>query len=115
MLRLSTIDAGMNDDGYGYNPLVYFFASVGAGWFMVFRGFSMLNFPSIPLELACIVLVMGLVAMVVPLFPDYLDRLVSFDMRSRAGPRFVGLLAVALLIGTTIVWITVQSKVFGIW
>lgn len=58
---------------------------------------------------------MILVAMTVHLFQDYLDRLVSFDMRSRAGPRFVGLLAVALLIGTTILWITVQSKVFGIW
>ena len=74
----------------------------------------MLHFPGIPLELAYIVLGMGLVAMTIPLFPDYLDHVVPVDMRSRAGLRFIGVLAVALFILTHIIWIILQSKVFGI-
>lgn len=100
------------DTGFGYHPLVYLLISLAAGWFMVLRGFSILNFQNIPSELAYIILAMGLIAMTIPLFPDYLDRVVSVDLRSWKGFRFMGIVAVALFIGTHLIWIVLQSKFF---
>lgn len=116
LLRLRTFsDANIQvSTGMGYHPGAYLFISLGAGWFMVLRGFSMLNFPNIPSELSYIVLGMGLLAMTIPLFPDYLDKVMPVDLRSSSGLRLMGLIAVVLFIGTHIVWIVLQSKVFGI-
>jgi len=108
-------DASIKKDAdLGYHPGAYLVISLGAGWFMTARGFSMLNFQNIPSELAYITIALGLVAQSVPLFPDYLDKIVPFDLRSKAGLRFMGILAVFLFIVTHIIWIMVQSKVFGI-
>lgn len=117
LLRRKTFsDASIKEDtGVGYNPSAYLIISLGAGWFMILRGFSMLNFPDkVPAELGYIVLTMGLIAMTIPLFPDYLDKITSVDLRSQAGLRFMGIVAVLLFISTHIIWILVQSKVFGI-
>jgi len=116
LLRLKTFgDASIQEStGMGYHPGAYLFISLGAGWFMVLRGFSMLNFPNIPSELAYIVLGMGLIAMTIPLFPDYLDKALSVDLRSSNGLRFMAVIAVILFIVTHIIWIVVQSMVFGI-
>lgn len=115
-LRLKTFsDTCINEEtGLGYHPGAYLAVSLGAGWFMTARGFSMLNFQDIPAQLAYFVIALGLIAQTIPLFPDYLDRIVPVDLRSKAGLHFMGILAVALFIITHIIWIMVQSKVFGI-
>jgi hypothetical protein len=108
-------DASIKEDtDLGYHPGAYLAVSLGAGWFMTARGFSMLNFQNIPSELGYIVIALGLIAQTIPLFPDYLDKIVPFDLRSKAGLRFIGILAVFLFIITHIIWITVQSRFFGI-
>lgn len=116
LFRLKTFsDVNIKEDtGLGYHPGVYLFIALGAGWFMVLRGFSMLNFMNIPYELAYIVLAMGLISMTIPMFPDYLDRVVPVDLRSRNGFLFMGAIAVILFILAHIIWLLLQSKVFGI-
>ena len=116
LLRLKTFsDTKIEEStGLGYHPGAYLAISLGAGWFMTARGFSMLNFPNIPSELAYITIILGLMAQTIPLFPDYLDKISPTDLRSKTGLLFMGIIAVILFIVTHIIWIVIQSKVFGI-
>ena len=116
LLRLKTFSDTKikGSTGLGYHPGAYLAISLGAGWFMTVRGFSMLNFPNIPSELAYITIILGLVAQTIPLFPDYIDKISPTDLRSKTGLLFMGIVAVVLFIVTNIIWIVVQSRVFGI-
>lgn len=116
LLRLKTFsDTKIKEStGLGYHPGAYLAISLGAGWFMVARGFSMLNFQNIPSELAYITIILGVIAQTIPLFPDYLDKALPVDLRSRTGLLFMGVIAVILFIVTHIIWIMIQSRVFGI-
>jgi len=116
LLRIKTFSDSsiLEETGIGYHPAFCFLFSIAAGGFMTIRGFSMLNFPDMPLELAYFVIVLGLFAQAIPLFPDYIEKILHRNLRSKIGLRFMGILAVVLFIVTHIIWIVVQSKVFGI-
>lgn len=107
LLRLKTFsDTKIKEStGLGYHPGAYLAISLGAGWFMTARGFSMLNFQNIPSELAYITIILGLIAQTIPLFPDYIDKISPTDLRSKTGLLFMGIIAVILFIVTNIIWI----------
>lgn len=116
LLRIKTFSDSniLEETNIGYHPTYCFLFSLAAGGFITIRGFSMLNFPDMPSDLAYFVIVLGLFAQSIPLFPDYIEKILHRNLRSTAGLRFMGILAVVLFIVTHIIWIAVQSKVFGI-
>lgn len=97
----------------GYHPAYCFLLSVFAGGYTTGTGFSMLNF-SDPVGLAYSMILVGLIAQTIPLFPDYINKLVPFEIRSKFGYKFMVFLAVIIFIVTWIIHIYLQSKVFGI-
>lgn len=99
--------------GLGYHPAYCFLLSVFAGGYTTGTGFSMLNF-SDPMGLVYSMILVGLIAQTIPLFPDYINKLVPFEIRSKFGYKFMVFLAVTIFIVTWIIHIYLQSKVFGI-
>jgi len=86
--------------GFGFMPLSYWILSVALGFFTVVRGFSGLNFylsdGSVSLEFVVISILIGVVVQSVVLFPDKIDRLVPFDLRTKKGFIFMIVLAFIL-------------------
>jgi hypothetical protein len=50
-----------------------------AGGFFVIDGFSLINF-NYPLELAVIMIFLGILGQTVPLLPDYIEKITRFDL-----------------------------------
>jgi hypothetical protein len=117
LLRIRTFNDSsiLEETGIGYHPAYCFLLSIAAGGFTTATGFSMLNFPDKgPFELACIVIVLGLIAQSIPLFPDYINKIVPFEIRSRYGYKFMAILAAVLFFVTWIIKIYIQSNIFGL-
>jgi hypothetical protein len=86
--------------GFGFMPLSYWILSVALGFFTVVRGFSGLNFylsdGSVSLEFVAISIIIGVVVQSVVLFPDKLNKVVPFDLRTKKGFIFMIVLAFIL-------------------
>lgn len=95
--------------GIGYHPAYCFLLSVFAGGYTTGTGFSMLNFPEDPLGLAYSMIFVGLIAQAIPLFPDYINKLLPFEIRSKFGYKFMVILAVVIFFATWVIHIYLQS------
>ena len=106
--------------------LIYYAFSLAAGAFMTVRGFSMLNFADFPVELAVLVIFLGLIGQTVPLFPDYIEKVspvklgikkgsahLTINERRKAGI-FMAALSIAIFLIIRFIAMTVQSQIFGI-
>jgi hypothetical protein len=115
LVRIRTFsDSSILDStGIGYHPAYCFLFSVFGGGFTTVTGFSMLNF-SDPASLAYSMILVGLIAQAIPLFPDYINKIVPFEIRSTSGYKFMAILTVVIFITTGIIRFYFQFKVFGI-
>ncbi|MCC7550498.1 MAG: hypothetical protein KO316_03215 [Methanobacterium sp.] len=94
--------------GIGYHPAYCFLLSIFAGGYSTGTGFSMLNFPGNPVGLAYSMIMVGLIAQAIPLFPDYINKMVPFEIRSKSGYKFMAILAVILFFTTWFIRIYLQ-------
>ncbi len=92
--------AGRNlvSGGPGYNPLYYLLFSFAIGGASTLWGFSMLNFPDIPLQEGIITVLTGLIGQTLILFPDKLNRISPVDTRTRKGLYFMIGVTIAIII-----------------
>ncbi len=99
------------------------FSFIAGGYFTV-AGFSMLNF-SYPLELAVIMMFIGLFGQTVPLLPDYIEKITRFDLgmnrrwrmnnkKSGHALVFLGGLSFITFIILRFIVDNIQSSLFGI-
>lgn len=106
--------------------LIYYAFSLAAGIFMTVRGFSMLNFAGFPLELAVLVIFLGLIGQTVPLFPDYIEKISPVKLGIKKGSAhltvaetkkagiFMATLSIVTFLIIRFIAMTVQSQIFGI-
>lgn len=106
--------------------LIYYAFSLAAGAFMTVRGFSMLNFPDIPSELAVTVIFLGLIGQTIPLFPDYIEKIVPVKLGIKKGIEhlnsaekkkagiFMVILSIVTFLIIRFIAMTIQSQIFGI-
>jgi hypothetical protein len=94
--------------GTGYHPAYFFLLSIFAGGYSTGAGFSMLNFPGNPVDLAYSMIMVGLITQAIPLFPDYINKMVPFEIRSKSGYKFMAILAVILFFTTWFIRIYLQ-------
>lgn len=86
--------------GFGYMPISYWILSAGLGLFTVGAGFSKIQLhftkgtPS--LEVAFIMVIVGLMVQSIYLFPDILNKIVPIDLRTKNGFVFMFILAFIL-------------------
>lgn len=103
---------------------IFVIFSVFAGGYFTIAGFSMLNF-HYPLELAVIMISIGLLGQTVPLLPDYIEKITRFDlgmnrrwrMNNKKSSRalvFLGILSFATFIILRFITENIQSMIFGI-
>ena len=84
--------------GPGYNPLYYLLFSFAIGGASTVWGFSMLNFPDIPLQEGLSMVFMGLIGQTVVLFPDKFNQISPVDTRTRRGLYFMTGVTIAIII-----------------
>ena len=84
--------------GPGYNPLYYLLFSLAIGASSTVWGFSMLNFPDIPIQEGLITVFMGLIGQTLVLFPDKLNKISPVDTRTRKGLYFMMGVTIAIII-----------------
>lgn len=112
LLRIRTFSDSsiLERTGIGYHPAYCFLLSVFAGGYTTGTGFSMLNFPDKdPSGLAFSMIIVGLIAQTIPLFPDYINKIVPFEIRSKFGYKFMVILAVVIFLATWVIHIYLQS------
>jgi len=110
-LRIKTFsDESITNEGGGYIPISYWIIAMALGIFTIGSGFSSISsyinegIPSLEFIIASIVI--GLLLQTLYLFPDKLDRIVPFDLKTKNGFLFMFVLAFVLfevsqfLIGT---------------
>ncbi len=87
LLRIHTFsdDNILSETGMGYNPTHCWILSFLAGAFCLVIGFSGLNFSNIPLYIPIITIAFTLLCFMIPIFPDYINKLLSYDIRSEKG------------------------------
>ncbi|MCC7551404.1 MAG: hypothetical protein KO316_07980 [Methanobacterium sp.] len=84
--------------GPGYNPLYYLLFSFAIGCASTVWGFSMLNFPDIPLQQGLSLVFMGLIGQTLVLFPDKFNKISPYDTRTRKGLYFMMGITIAIII-----------------
>lgn len=106
--------------------LIYYVFSLTAGALMTVRGFSMLNFPEIPSELAFTVIILSLIGQSIPLFPDYIEKVVPIKLGIKKGIGhlnanqrkktgiFMAILSVGIFLTIRFIAMIIQSQIFGI-
>lgn len=82
----------------GYCPIWYWLLSLIIGGSSTVWGFSMLNFPEIPLYAGLIILFSGLISQTFILFPDIIDKFISIDMKTIKGLKLMLIITVILSI-----------------
>ncbi|MCK9151834.1 hypothetical protein [Methanobacterium alcaliphilum] len=84
--------------GPGYNPMYYFLFSFAIGGASTIWGFSMLNFPNIPLNIGLSKIIFGLLAQTVILFPDKFNKILPSDTRTKKGLYYINIITIILII-----------------
>lgn len=109
-IRIFSDSSILERTGIGYHPAYCFLLSIFAGGFTTGTGFSMLNFPEDPVGLAYSMIIVGLIAQAIPLFPDYINKILPFEIRSKFGYKFMVVLAVVIFFATWLIHIYLQSQ-----
>lgn len=114
LLRIRTFSDSsiLENTGVGYHPAYCFILSIFGGCFTTLTGFSMLNSPENPLNLAYSLIIIGLIAQAIPLFPDYINKVVPFEIRSKFGYKFMTVLTVVIFVIAGITRFYLQFNVF---
>lgn len=84
--------------GPGYNPLYYLLFSFAIGGASTVWGFSMLNFPDIPLQKGLILICTGLIGQTLVLFPDKFNKISPYDTRTKKGLYLMMGITIAIII-----------------
>lgn len=101
MLRIRTFrdDNILPEVGWGYDPSASFIFS----WLVAFTGFvigfSRFYSMGFPLYVPFIVIIISLISCIVPMFPDYVNKVVPSDVRTEEGGKwliFVNLIALSI-------------------
>jgi hypothetical protein len=92
------VGSNMVSGGPGYYPLYYWLFSMAIGGISTIWGFSMLNFPDIPLQQGLSLVFMGLIGQTLVLFPDKFNKISPYDTRTRKGLYFMMGITIALII-----------------
>jgi hypothetical protein len=109
-IRIFSDSSILERTGIGYHPAYCFLLSIFAGVFTTGTGFSMLNFPEDPVGLAYSMIIVGLIAQAIPLFPDYINKILPFEIRSKFGYKFMVVLAIVIFFATWLIHIYLQSQ-----
>jgi hypothetical protein len=84
----------LSETGIGYNPIQSYVLS--------FLGFVMLIpafFSSeVHLDFGIIVLILSLISSMIPIFPDYFNSFLSYDVRTEKGQNIFRLISISLII-----------------
>lgn len=87
----------------GYEPITFYIWSFVTGVFTFLLGFSMLNF-NISYHVPLIMIFMGFISFSVILFPDKINRFISYDIRSKRGYEFLQKLVVLIIVINAVVY-----------
>lgn len=106
LFRINTFndDSILPETRLGYDPLQSWVLSFLAMMMGLVIGFSELNFSYIPIYVPLITISLALISGLIPMFPDYLNRFLSYDIRSERGYWFLRIV--------TGVSIAIQGAVF---
>jgi len=69
----------------GYNPGESYILSILGGFMGLAIGFSSLNFDYTPISFPIIMISGALFVMLIPIFPDYINKFLDYDIRSERG------------------------------
>ena len=106
LFRIKTFsdDNILPETGLGYDPLQCWKLSfLSLAWGLLI-GFSGLYFSYIPLYVSLTIISLAILSSMIPIFPDYLNNLLSYDIRSEKGLWFLRKL--------TVVAISIQGVAF---
>ena len=92
------VGSNLISGGPGYNPLYFFLFSFAIGAASTVWGFSMVNFPDIPLREGLSLVFMGLVGQTLVLFPDKFNKISPVDTRTRKGLFFMTGVTIVIII-----------------
>lgn len=85
-------------DGPGYYPFYYWLFSLAIGGASTIWGFSMLNFPNIPVSEGFFLVLVGLIFQTLVLFPDVINWVSPVDLRTRKGVQLMSGVTVTLVL-----------------
>jgi hypothetical protein len=85
-------------DGPGYYPAYYWLFSFSIGGVSTIWGFSMLNFPNIPISEGLFLVLVGLIFQTLVLFPDVINWISPIDLRTKNGVKLMSGVTVTLVI-----------------
>lgn len=97
LIRIRTFSDSsiLKETGLGYHPAYCYLISVFSGGYILVAGFASLNF-HFPLTSSFIMIITGFIIQGIPLFPDYINKLVSFEIRSIKWYKFLVFLGIIL-------------------
>lgn len=108
LLRIKTFGERniLPQTGVGYHPVYIYFMAVFAGIGFLLGGFGILNFhnPSIS---SILFILIGIGMQTIFMFPDYINRIVPFEIRSPKGHLFLAVLLIFMIffVDIPIVWL----------
>lgn len=85
-------------DGPGYYPFYYWLFSFAIGGVSTIWGFSMLNFPDIPISEGFFLVLVGLIFQTLVLFPDVINWISPVDIRTKKGVQLMSGVTVTLVL-----------------
>ncbi|KYC46455.1 MAG: hypothetical protein APG11_01875 [Candidatus Methanofastidiosum methylothiophilum] len=92
------VGPNMVSGGPGYNPLYYLLFSFAIGGVSTIWGFSMLNFPNIPVSEGFFLVLVGLIFQTLVLFPDVINWVSPVDLRTKKGVQLMSGVTVTLVL-----------------
>jgi hypothetical protein len=92
------VGSNMVSGGPGYNPIYYWLFSIAIGGMSTAWGFSMLNFPDIPIKEAMTLIFLGITGQTLILFPDKFNKISPIDTRTKKGLYFMTGITIAIII-----------------
>lgn len=84
-IKIFNDDNILSETGLGYDPIQSWALSFLAMMMGLLIGFSGLNITDTPLYVSLITIGLALVSGMIPMFPDYINRFLSYDIRSEKG------------------------------
>lgn len=94
----------------GYCPMWYWLFSLMVAGSSTVWGFSMLNFSSIPISISLVILFSGLFFQTFILFPDFINKFVSVDMRTIKGLKLM--LIISIILSITLIALRISLITF---
>jgi len=73
------------ETGLGYEPIQYWVLSYLSLFWALMIGFSALYFTDIPLYIPLVTISLAIMSSMVPMFPDYINKLLPYEIRSEKG------------------------------